>query len=55
VAVVSAAANVKDQLGRRQIFAIDQNQVEALRLSIWAAETPSSGRSQVTDISSKRQ
>ena len=32
VAVVSFTANVKDQLGRRQIFAIDQNQVEALRI-----------------------
>jgi hypothetical protein len=32
VAVFSAAANVKDQLGCRQILAIDQYQVERLRI-----------------------
>src|SRR5258706_329971 len=32
VAVFSATANVKDQLGGGQIFTIDQHQVEALRI-----------------------
>jgi hypothetical protein len=34
VAVFSPAANVKNQLGGRQIFAIDQHQVEALRIEL---------------------
>ena len=33
-AVFSAAADVKDELGGGKIFAIDQNQVEALRIEL---------------------